>query len=685
MAEMKRNQLCPCGSGKKYKKCCLPGLQSGEMTRKIIDLMENNRFQEAEKLALRILKHHDSMDLRNFLAITKLHQGDARGTVHYLEPCLQARAEADLGDRISTTSMAALALAQIGEQQRAYEFLQETEELFSRGLEHLYGSEADQHELSLWKEQSLIITKTAATLNDHQRVYDFYHRWEAEGLGWQTTFKAAVACFNLGFYDQAASIWAQLAPQMPICHFFANIAVLTGQNAIPPFILDYEPKARREVLSMVEKMEDEASRLRWLLEDTGYRLVLLSAALPTGQDMVITDAARETLQLVVRWGGAWGVDLGFRLLKSDIPIELKKAAARGLMEEGSLDPDQPVPMVIDGEETELDIWQVPVLFELDERAEQSLAEARQLQAAGRLREAAETLEDTLDRGAFFPKVALKLSRILGLMHEFEDACYFQQLLEEITPHDPAVRLNRVELLAGQGHLAEAHRLLQEIDQKDAESNLRKRIETLKLYIKSKRSQAWLRHELDALVTNRVKESRRNIQEKPLNPHPSLARALKNLPADWITTMANYMKKEPAPRRPERTRQVMEVLTNPVLLGAWINLMFGEQEQELLRYLLHREGWARLAAVTRKFGSMEEDVFSITEGGLPSSPLGRLWNLGLVGIGRANLGKRYERIVTIPLDLRPPLAEVLLGPDYGDAESGTFEFFAQAEQDKPERK
>ncbi len=129
------------------------------------------------------------------------------------------------------------------------------------------------------------------------------------------------------------------------------------------------------------------------------------------------------------------------------------------MEEGSLDPDQPVPMVIDGEETEVDIWQVPVHFELDERAEQAIEEARQLQKAGRLQEAAETLDDALDRGAFFPEVALKLSRLLGLMHEFEDAYYFQQLREEILPTDPAVRLNRAALLADQGHLSQAQRLL----------------------------------------------------------------------------------------------------------------------------------------------------------------------------------------------------------------------------------
>ncbi len=107
---------------------------------------------------------------------------------------------------------------------------------------------------------------------------------------------------------------------------------------------------------------------------------------------------------------------------------------------------------------------------------------------------------------------------------------------------------------------------------------------LKLYIKSKQSQAGLRQELAVLVTRREQEPRRNIQEKPLDPHPSLARALKNLPADWITTMAICMKMKPAPRRPERTRQVMEVLTNPILLDTWIDLMFDEQAEELLRWI-----------------------------------------------------------------------------------------------------
>lgn len=81
-------------------------------------------------------------------------------------------------------------------------------------------------------------------------------------------------------------------------------------------------------------------------------------------------------------------------------------------------------------------------------------------------------------------------------------------------------------------------------------------------------------------------------------------------------------------------------------------------RELLGFLLERGGWARLNAVTRKYGTMEEDGYYWDEDE-PQSHLGQLWSRALVMVGRARLEGGYARIVTIPADLREKLAAIIV--------------------------
>ena len=73
MAKIGRNAPCPCGSGKKYKKCCLP-LQDRSSSQKnisyseadiddldmlsnsVADLINEDKLDEAEKVCLRMEK-----------------------------------------------------------------------------------------------------------------------------------------------------------------------------------------------------------------------------------------------------------------------------------------------------------------------------------------------------------------------------------------------------------------------------------------------------------------------------------------------------------------------------------------------------------------------------------------------------------------------------------------------------
>ena len=87
------------------------------------------------------------------------------------------------------------------------------------------------------------------------------------------------------------------------------------------------------------------------------------------------------------------------------------------------------------------------------------------------------------------------------------------------------------------------------------------------------------------------------------------------------------------------------------------LELDQSERDLLIYLLQRKGWARLNAVTRKFGTMQGDGYYWLEED-PRSTLGRLWSRALVMVGRARLPSGYARVAAIPEDLRQKLALIL---------------------------
>ena len=81
MAKIGRNTPCPCGSGKKYKKCCLSLQQAGTqpepypagfkpvyteldlLSNSVMDLINENRLDEAEAASKRLLREYpDQID-----------------------------------------------------------------------------------------------------------------------------------------------------------------------------------------------------------------------------------------------------------------------------------------------------------------------------------------------------------------------------------------------------------------------------------------------------------------------------------------------------------------------------------------------------------------------------------------------------------------------------------------------
>ena len=108
MAKIGRNTPCPCGSGKKFKKCCLL-LQDGEiqpepqptkfipvyteldqLSNSVMDLINENKIDEAEAVSKRLLQEYpDQID--GFERLGQVHE--ARGKRSQAADCYQKAAD----------------------------------------------------------------------------------------------------------------------------------------------------------------------------------------------------------------------------------------------------------------------------------------------------------------------------------------------------------------------------------------------------------------------------------------------------------------------------------------------------------------------------------------------------------------------------------------------------------------
>lgn len=103
MTKIGRNEPCPCGSGKKYKKCCLPGqpekppssvrkqrfipvfTELDQLSNSVVDLIEEKNLDEAEAVSRRLLAEYpDQIDGLNRLAMVYEARGEKRKAAeHY--------------------------------------------------------------------------------------------------------------------------------------------------------------------------------------------------------------------------------------------------------------------------------------------------------------------------------------------------------------------------------------------------------------------------------------------------------------------------------------------------------------------------------------------------------------------------------------------------------------------------
>jgi Tfp pilus assembly protein PilF len=103
MEKIGRNAPCPCGSGKKYKKCCLSAQQDNrsaseikqrfipvyteldQLSNSVVDLINQNKLDEAEAVSRELLTEYpDQIDGFNRLAMVYEARGEKKKAAeHY--------------------------------------------------------------------------------------------------------------------------------------------------------------------------------------------------------------------------------------------------------------------------------------------------------------------------------------------------------------------------------------------------------------------------------------------------------------------------------------------------------------------------------------------------------------------------------------------------------------------------
>ncbi len=648
-----RNDPCPCGSGKKYKKCCLEKQDIIWEQNKASQLMEEGQFKEAEERLRKVLNNEDNVTIRNNLAKCLFELGKYEECLDLLRPCLEPDQE-EIAANPYTLSVISKSFARLGDKQAADYFLKMAEKIFEEGLGIFRKEGIDEEDLSFWKEYTVAVMRAAAEVEDHSRVLDLYYRWKSEHLNWESTYLAGVASFNLKDYAKAATFWGELGEEWFMFYGFKQVANLADKGVIPPFVLSYKLLGNEQIEKNLKRISWEEDCLSSLIRDRTFLMVLLSMVF---DGEVEEEMAKELVADLVCQGEEWGEELGKRILDSPhVYTSFKMAAARGLIEKGVYSSGEFVPMVIDGEKREVRVESLPVETEADQETREAMDKARELKEKGDLEEAIRTLEEVCYKDNFFPPVAINLSNLLRMVDRVEEAEEYLRMVESIDPDYPLMLFNMACLFNQKGNFKKAKEYLEKINLEEADQELLEKVDQLKEALKSFSPEEYL-EQVKMNIARYEEEKRKKIESKTLSPQGTLSRCLQNMPADWITGICFALKIEPASRREERQKELEEALLDKKNLSFLMEENLSPPDKELLAYLLEQGGWALLEKVTERFGSMEGDGFYWMYY-LPESSLGSLWCHGLAAVGKARVGKRKRKIVVVPLELREPLSQLL---------------------------
>lgn len=613
------------------------------------ELLEKRDIPGAEHAFASALALEEDVSARNNLALAVFLQGEAERALDVLEPNLDPRQS--FGNPFSF-SLAALILAALGRRKEGRRYLDLAISLFDRGRKLLEQMDLDKN---AWYEYTVVIMKGAGALGEHRLVLDLYKRWESCHITWENRFLAGVASFNLGRYRRAASLWGSLADIGPFALHMQQVAFLVERGLIPSFPLEYEqtdPETLQQAATKAPPKEQDALLSLYAGNGT-VRMQLLSYLFGA---KIEDDEAEKIVIPLIRYGGDWGKAFGLRLLEAGgVPQGFKFSAAVALVQRGVFKAGEPIPVIIDGKEETMKIEQRHFSLEPDPELDRLNDEARKLRDRGRFEDAVVLLEPLYEQGRYYPATMLTLANLYRTLNRLDHARKVLEMLEAMLPEHPVVLFNLAALCLERG---DYRRSLQYLDRLD-EAGPNKDISGKAGYLRRKAELHLAMADPEArraLELAYEDEAREDIEQKVLPLKASLRRGLKNMPSDWLEYICAVYGLERCRLRREREELIVSTLGREATLRKAVAAL-DESGRELLRYLLARGGWARLQAVTRKFGTMQGDGCSWLEAE-PASLPGRLWSRALIMVGRAGLENRSARVVLIPADLREKLARIL---------------------------
>ncbi|KYH32767.1 tetratricopeptide repeat protein [Neomoorella mulderi] len=611
-------------------------------------LLDKGDFKGAAKAFAAALAKEDIIQTRNNLASALFHAGEPRRALEVIQPAFNTDEDNKRANPF-TYALAASIYTTLGQVGEARQHLKQAVQSFDNGLAEFYRARSQVPRPFL--EYTVSIMRAAAGLNDHRQVFELYRRWETYHVNWENKFLAGVACFNLGRYKRAASLWSSIAGVHRLFAAMQQVAFLVERGVIPPFTMGYKLYDKEELDAIIKACAANKELYRRYLQDGYILMVLLSYILEAGE----MQAAGIVAHSLVAFAGEWGEQLGWKILESPHFISaVKMAAVQALIDRGLLKEGEPFPMFIAGEKRLVQLKKTPVILEPDQELDAIVERAFEMRDKGQVDAAIKLLRDLYLQGKYYFRAMMALANLLRQKGETTESLRIMATLKEIAPEDPAVLFNYAALMLQMDRIEEARAFLEKIDREGLNEDFLQKLGLLELELQKR--ELFLNIDQEKVIKFYQEEEREEIEAKSLPRGPSLLRGLRNMPAHWLDGACCQYGLEPARLRREREKQLAEYLTAPGNLEKVVAGL-GAGERELLKYLLQRGGWSRLNVVTRKFGSLEGDGFFWQEQA-PGSPLGRLWSKALVMVGKADLEGRRVKIATIPVELRQPLEGIL---------------------------
>ncbi|MGE5508871.1 MAG: tetratricopeptide repeat protein [Chitinophagales bacterium] len=590
--------------------------------------LEAGRLGKAEACFRAVAKASDLPPARNNWAFCRFKRGDYAGALEVLQPLLHGVVPAPYSRALASLSCSAL-----GERGKARQHLEQA----VRDLDAVLGVQAHPWGAAepAWVEYSVVVAEAAIKLGDYRMVLGLHSRWPGREFA-NRGFLAGIAAFNLGRFERAAKYWQKVTDPKWVraLSAFILVANLAQQGLVPPFPLESDSADTRQV-------RDEAS-LSALIRTSGAARVPILAALFGGVPYLPTGALRQ----LIAQTEDWGLELGRRVLKGSVALNLKMEAAHALVDRGVYAVGEPIPAIHEGRATTLVVSQVE-LRQRDPELERIVAEAQRLRDSGERDEAYRLLEKLELEGVAYPPAMLTLANLRRDRGKLEEARVTLEALEDAFPDDPTVLFNLAGLYLQKGDLLRAHEYATRVNPKGQSPELRERLEALKRHLTSLR---W--PDPDAAADS----WRRKEEEKPVSPEVTLQKALKGIPAPWLNAAAAAHGIGSVPRRGEREQLLAEALQNtPHLRQVLASQSPGVRSA--LRFLLEKGGWCKLSVLTRRFGPLDGDGYWWNEKP-PASTVGQLRVLALVFVGRTQIEGKAHKVAVVPVELRPLLGRCL---------------------------